>query len=208
MVQKIIAAHGDDSVMDIAKLMMERDLNGLPIVDENNRLLGMVTTKELLNSKGLYLPTLINVFSEIKVLHSSDVSSVTGNLKSLRTLKAASIMNRRPVTLKPSINLEEAAEAFLLRHEDLMAVVDEHQTLLGVVSKYDILRAITKPLQPVQLHSEIREELEPVSAVEDIEKKFVVVSRTRARFWYFALLVFLAIGIVVAIALIIRVRIL
>ena len=206
MTTKITAAQENDRVIDVAQVMMDKDFNGIPVIDDARRLIGMVGMKELLNNKGLYLPTIVSLVNNLKVSYSKDIPQVAKKIKHLKDLKVSSVMNRNPFYLTDNISLEKTAEAFLIHHEDIFPVVDHHQTLVGVISKYDILKAVTHPLKAVKIDQGMTIEAEPWNIVEDINKNFVVVSKTRAMFWYMALGVFLLLGIIVALATILRIR--
>ncbi len=208
MTTKILAAQAEDNVLDVAKAMLEKNFNGVPVVDKDGKLRGMITMKELLDSKGIYLPTAINLLANLHMIHGEDLTTVDKKLKALYKLKASDVMNREPLYLVSNTSLEKAAEAFLLRHEDLLPVVDDFKTLVGVVSKYDILKSLTNPLEPIKPRPSLTEETEIPKLIEEVEKKYVVVSQARARFWYFALIAFLVIGIIISLAVIIRIRIL
>ncbi len=211
MTTKIIAAEANDSILDVARLMVERNFDGVPIVDQNHKLVGMVTMKELLDKKGLYLPTVVQLLNELKVRHADDVAEVEEKLKVVKNLKVLSVMNPNPLYLEHNISLDKAAEAFLLKREDPLPVVDSFKTLVGIVSKYDVLKALTQPVGTLLQKPELDKftiESKPAQVVEDLEKKFIVVSRERLHFWYIALLVFLALGALITIAWIIRIRVL
>lgn len=207
MTTKIIAARPEDSVLDVARIMVEKNFDGVPIVDKTNKLVGMVTMKEMLDNKGLYLPTVLRILNELQVAHSHDVAEVDEKLKLVKNLRAESIMNHDPHYLSHDTSLEKASEAFLLWREDPLPVVDSYKSLIGIVSKYDVLKALTHPLTPTSIRPDVTGQTESLNVLENLEQKFVVVSKTRFRFWYLAGLVFLALGILIAIALILRIRI-
>lgn len=205
MTTKVVAALESDSVIDAAKLMVQKDYSGIPVVDHGGKFKGMITMRELLNKEGLYLPTAVEFFKSLRLAHSDDAPEISERLQAFQKLRTKDIMNRKPLTLSPAAGLEKAVEAFLLRHEDIFAVVNEKHELLGVVSRFDILRTITDPIQQIPLQQEMTMKTEP-ELISDIGNKFVILSRTRMRFWYLAFLVFLLIGFVISIALIIRIN--
>lgn len=206
MTTKIVAAQEDDSILDVARIMAEKDFNGLPVVGEDNKLLGMITTKELLNTEGLYLPTIIGIVNSLKVKHAKDAPGVARKIEDLKKLTAGSVMNPQPFFLTDNITLERAAEAFLVDRVDLLPVIDRSRKLVGIVSKHDILRGLVHPLETIKLRPEITAEIEPLNVMQDIGDKFVVVSRRRAHFWYFALLTFLLLGVLLSLFFITRVK--
>lgn len=207
MTTKIVAANAEDSVLDVAKIILEKDFDGVPVVDKKHKLVGMVTMKELLSNEGLYLPTVVEVFKGLNIYHRSDIPEFNKKLNFLKSLKVVSIMNRDPLFLIEHASLETAAEAFLLRHESPLPVLDDSRTLVGILTKYDLLKALAQPLKPLRPKPFLTMESEPMNVAREL-KKVVMVSRARVKFWYIAFLVFFALGILIALATILRIRIL
>lgn len=208
MTTKVTAALAGDSVLDASRLMIEKKFEGLPVVDKDHKLLGMLTMKELLDQEGLYLPTIVRIFNEMKISHPEDVSPLRDKLKTAKNLKVGSVMNDRPAYLLQNASLEQAVEAFLLRRESPLPVVDQAKKLVGILSKSDVLKMLTRPFESVTAREDLTMENEPIMPLKALREDFVVVSKTRVRFWYLAFFVFLLLGFVLAIAGIIRVRIL
>lgn len=205
MTTKIVAAEPDDSVLDVAKILVDRDYSGVPIIDKNKKLLGMVSMKDLIDSDGIYMPTAMKFVAALHTIHGEDIPSVDKKLKALKNLKASEVMNRNPYYLTPTASLEQASEAFLIKQDDIMPVTDKDGFLLGVVTKYDVLKSLINPLDLVPRAHKLT--TQHPDLIQDIKKEFVVVSRTRARFWYFGFIVFLALGIIVATIFILRITI-
>ena len=208
MTTTITACRRSDGVMAAAKLMMEKDFNGLPVVEGESKLVGMLSHKELLDSRGEYLPAVISVMGGLRITHSGDVPEVTKKLLTLKRLVVESLMNRDYHYLDPEAPLEKAAEAFMLWHEDPLPVVDSSKNLVGILSKYDLLKVFAESVHPIAAKTGLIMEKEELNVGADLQRSFVVVSRGRARFWYMGLLVFLAIGVIVALSFVIRIKIL
>lgn len=207
MTTKIVAAQKDDRVLDVARVMMTRDFSGVPIVGPGNKLVGMISMKELLNSEGLYLPTIVELANELEVFHPKDRPVAAKKIQNLKNLRVQTIMDAKPFYLREEINLEQAAEAFLVHRAEVLPVTDRSGILVGIVSRYDMLQALTQPLERMKLHTEITGEIEPVNVLRDINKEFVLVSRGRARFWYLGILSFFILGFIVSLLWILRIKI-
>ncbi len=207
MTTRITAAKADDMVSDIAQVMIEKNYGGIPIVDNQKKLIGMITLKELLDQDGIFLPTAIKILHSFQTIHGEDVSDLDKRLKHIKSLKSKDVMDRNPAYLSPSATLENASEAFMTHHRDVLPVIDQDKTLLGIISKYDILKSLTANFQPLVLHPDLNVERRDKNAFTEVEKKFVVISRARVKIWYMGFLVFLIIGMLVATLFILRIRI-
>lgn len=179
----------------------------MPVVDDQKRLVGMVTMKELLDGNGVYLPTAVKLLSSLHVIHGEDIASVDQKLQALKKLRARDVMKRKPLYLLDTASLEKAAEAFVLRHEEVLPVVNYQSELVGLVSKNEILKCLIDPLEAVNLHPDLIIEPEKSSVIDEVGEKFVMVSRGRARFWYGTVAVFFLIGIIIALSIILRIRV-
>ncbi|NQV65518.1 MAG: CBS domain-containing protein [SAR86 cluster bacterium] len=60
----------------------------------------------------------------------------------LRSVELSDYMLRRPITVFPGMTVHEAARRILEYKVSGVIVVDEHQTLLGMLSELDCLRVI------------------------------------------------------------------
>ena len=59
MTREVVSVHPDTSLLDAAKLIAEYNFDGVPVVDNENRLVGIVTEYDLINkTSAVHLPTL------------------------------------------------------------------------------------------------------------------------------------------------------
>ncbi|MBI2057821.1 MAG: CBS domain-containing protein [Candidatus Yanofskybacteria bacterium] len=198
----------EDSVVFAARLLFEKNFNGLPVINENKEVIGIVTEYDLI-SKGeaLHLPTLINLLGNVDV-YKKDSSLVRDDLKSLLILKVKDIMNKEPLIVSNTSPIQTAVELFAVHHKvNPIPVVDNDNKLAGVISRFDLLRFFADYNAPREVEADKPEVLDQKveSFINDFEKKFVLVSKGRARFWPIASLLFAIAGFVVAFAIILRI---
>lgn len=102
-------------VIDALNLMKEYKIGGIPVVDENGMLVGIVTNRDLRFERNLERPI--------------DEVMTTENL----------------VTTSQSTNLEEAADILQRHKIEKLPVVDKNGKLVGLVTYKDITKAKDKP---------------------------------------------------------------
>ncbi len=203
-----VAVKSDDSVTFAAKLLFEKNYSGLPVVNEKKELVGIVTEYDLI-SKGesLHLPTLINLLGNLDI-YKKDNSLIKDDLKRLLILKVQDIMNKEPLTIRDDAPIQMVAELFATHHKvNPIPVVDQDNKLVGVVSRFDLIRFFADYSGAGEVEAGKPEVLdEKVSGfIDDFEKRFVLVSKGRARFWPVVSLLFAIIGFIVAFAIILRI---
>lgn len=113
----------DDGLKDAMWKMEHGHFRHLPVVDEQGKLIGMLTDRDIRSIK----PSLAFV--------SKDDAAV--QLWSLSVQQAAVF---DPISVKADHSLKEAAEIMLRWHVGGLPVVDEHDRLLGMITYTDLLR--------------------------------------------------------------------
>ena len=93
MTQNPTVVHPETRLVDAARMMFDKNYNGLPVTDPANKLVGLVTQQDLiLHTNSVHLPTLINILSQIKV-YKKDSSLVKGDLQKLLDLNFSRVIN-------------------------------------------------------------------------------------------------------------------
>jgi CBS domain-containing protein len=198
----------EDSVVYVAKILFEHGYSGVPVVNERGESVGIVTEYDLI-SKGdaLHLPTLINVLGNIDV-YKKDSSLVKDDLKRLMILKAKDVMNTDPLTVSDEAAITLLSELFAHHHRvNPIPVVDKNKKLVGVVSRFDLVRffvdedteRVVETNRPEVLDRKVD------NFIGKFERKFIFVSRQRARLWLVASLLCALVGFFIAFAIILRV---
>ncbi len=217
MTREVLAVNANDNLEFVSQIFEKYDYDGLPVVDDNRKVLGVISAYEMVaESSGMHLPTLITIMEQMSV-NKADRRDLEAHFAKLREIKASAIMNPHPLTVTPDVSLEEVAKLFAEHHKvNPIIVVDANGILAGVVSRYDIIKLFNEkyfgqvveratPGSDVFNQFPTKSEKEIESAVGELSQKFVVVSKSRPRFWkYVAIATFLA-GLAAAAALIIRI---
>ena len=126
-----------------AALIVERHVGLLPVVDEHERLIGVVRLHDLMS---LELPDFVNLFPEVDFVHDFGAVETTRPEPELLQRQATTLM-------EPAISAEEdcgllRAYALMLHHSLLdLPVVTSDQKLVGLASRVDIGVAILSTWQ-------------------------------------------------------------
>jgi CBS domain-containing protein len=114
MTRNIVAAHASTTAREIGTRLIIGNFNGLPVVDNNTKLIGIVTA--------------VDIFQAIR------------QGKDLDSLRAIDIMTRNPVTVKQNTDINEVIDIILQTHIILVPVIDDKQKLIGLVGRPDLLK--------------------------------------------------------------------
>ncbi len=125
MVREIIAAKETDTLNTAAKLMKENGIKHLPVVNEENSLVGIVTDRD------------------IKRASASDASrlEIHEMLYLLDKISMSQVMTRNPVTGSPVMTVQEAA-AVIVKHKIGCLPICIGGKLEGMMTMHDFLKYI------------------------------------------------------------------
>lgn len=126
MTKGAVTLSPDRSMMKASKLMKDKQISGLPIVDEEERVVGIVTNKDIKDASPSKATTLD--MHELYYL--------------LSEIKVGDIMTRNPVTIKEGQTVEKAAALMLEGHFGSLPVVDEDDRLVGIITDSDVFNVL------------------------------------------------------------------
>jgi CBS domain-containing protein len=127
----------------VISVLREHDLPGVPVVNEGGRCVGIITEADLVlagEDEELHLPHYVQLFGGVVFLES--ISHFEERLRKAFASTAEDMMTPDPVTIEPSATVREAARVIARRKHNRLPVV-EHGRLVGVVTRVDVLDALT-----------------------------------------------------------------
>jgi len=116
----------DLPVTEAAAMLSQKNFRHLPVVDEEGRLLAMVTDRDLRSA----CPS--------SVLSEDDRARV---MEKVKETKVREIMSRDYVTLHPTSTLDDALLLFKTRSIGALPVVDDQNRVVGIFSLNDMMAA-------------------------------------------------------------------
>jgi CBS domain-containing protein len=132
----IVTATKTDTVRSVVIKMMNRNCGAIPVVEGDDRLVGMVTLRDVL------LPLYPNYGDYIHdSVHSRDFVEMEAGYSEVLARKVEEIMTPNPLTVAPYDPILEAASYMGLKNFRRIPVVDA-QKLVGMLSIGDINRGL------------------------------------------------------------------
>ncbi len=141
------------SVAEAVRLMLEARVSGLPVVEANGRLVGVITEGDLLARAEL--GTEKKRAKWLEFLFGPGRSAA--DFVQSHGRRVEEVMTRTPITAPPSARLDEVVGTMIEKRVKRLPIV-EGERLVGIVSRADVLRALSGALAA---------EAEPADAVGD-----------------------------------------
>lgn len=142
MTKEVITVTTDVTIEGLARIFTRHDISGAAVVDEDGKLLGIVTENDLIKmEQRLHIPTVINIFDAVIYLGSS--KRFEEDIKRMAATKVEDIFRKDIVTITESSTIEEIATIMSEKNIHHLPVVKKGK-LVGIVGKKDIVRAIAE----------------------------------------------------------------
>ncbi|MEW6332919.1 MAG: CBS domain-containing protein [Thermodesulfobacteriota bacterium] len=140
MTRDVVTVHPETEIIQAAKLMLDRHLNGLPVVDREGRLKGIICQSDLMTQqKKIPLPSFFVLLdSAISIASPKEIET---EVRKMAAVTVSEAMTPDPVTVDPETSLEDIA-TLMVKHNIHTLPVFDGGKLVGVVGKADILRTL------------------------------------------------------------------
>lgn len=141
MTKKVAVLRPEDGLDKATQLFEQHNFDGFPVVNEEGKLLGIVTAYDMVSqSYATHLPSLLNILEDI-YSKKADEKILKEQFERVRSIKIRDMMNEDPLVIGPEVRVEDLAKEFIQHHRvNPIPVIDSNKKLLGVVSRFDILR--------------------------------------------------------------------
>lgn len=126
----------DMKVMEVASLMTLYRFHGLPVVDAEDKLVGVIAEKDVLHT---LFPKLDDLM--IDGMHSVDLDKEMARYGDVLNQTVEELMTKNPLSVDPDMHLLRAA-TIMVRHKFRRIPVVEDAKLTGVLSLGDVHKAI------------------------------------------------------------------
>lgn len=138
MTAPVITIGEDESVSTAAKLMLDRDVSALPVVNNGDNLVGILTHSDFgLSPK--FRPLVDNVYSLLGATttpsHLEETAHQVGNKR------VRDVMRRSVITISPDDGVEHIARLMMRSQVHRLPVVEKGK-LVGIVTRHDFLKLI------------------------------------------------------------------
>jgi CBS domain-containing protein len=136
MSRSVRSVKPDTRIMEVASLMCLYRFHGLPVVEEEDRLVGLIAEKDVLHR---LFPTIESLMEE--GMANVDLDREMARYKDLLSLPVSDLMTRNPIAVPPDMHVLRAA-TIMVRNRFRRIPVADNGTLVGMLSLGDVHKAI------------------------------------------------------------------
>jgi len=139
MIRDVKSLFPDMTSREALSLLQKMAISGLPVVDEQGKLVGMFTEKEIL---AYTLPSYINKVGSF--VYEENPKSTRKKLGELDKIKVSQLMRKEVVSITEETTLCEVARIMLTQKARRLPVVDKAGKVVGIIARSDVLAAFMK----------------------------------------------------------------
>ncbi len=138
MTKDVISLNKFDDIGQAVRLLAEKNISGLPVVDRENRIVGIVSEADVVSMVG---SRRAHTFKEI-------LRSIVGHPLPERKMGhlVGDIMTSPAITVLADTEISEAVRLMDGRRIRRLPVVDKDERLVGLISRSDIVKAMGRKL--------------------------------------------------------------
>jgi len=128
-----------ENLMHVAGILSKNNISGLPVVDKQKKVIGIITQADILSMVGVRKE---HTFKDLlkHMLGEPLPERKTGDI-------VADIMASPAITIKTRANIAEAVQIMDEKRIRRLPVVDDGNRLVGIISRADILKAVLRNLK-------------------------------------------------------------
>lgn len=142
MTTEVISVTRSDTVEDVIKILLDKKISGVPVVDGDNEVVGIVSEGDLIiRQQKLHVPSYIQILGG--VIYLDDPDEFKEELRKTVAIKVDDIMTKDPLTVEEDTPVEEIATIMFDAGVNRLPVVNDGK-LTGIVSRADIIRSMAK----------------------------------------------------------------
>jgi CBS domain-containing protein len=124
-------------IVEVASLMCLFRFHGVPVVDDDSRLVGIIAEKDMLHS---LFPTVESLMTE--GMHSVDMDRQMGRYGEILEKTVDELMTKNPISVDPDMHVLPAATIMVKHKFRRIPVAEKDGTLIGMLSLGDVHKAI------------------------------------------------------------------
>ncbi len=153
----------ETSLAEVARLLLSSTFTGLPVVDAENRPVGVISQGDLIYKAGMPM--------RLGLLAESDDEKVSAVLEALDSRQAEEIMTKPALTIGQDKLVTEAVNLMLKKQVKRLPVVDADGKLVGNLSRVDVFHTILRECPDWQAFQKQKITVENLRFVSDIMRR-------------------------------------
>jgi CBS domain-containing protein len=145
MTKNIITTSPENNILDAIEKIVKNKVHSLPVVDDKNKLLGIITEMDFFIKK----PNFYSLLSYTELINKGKEGGAIDkqnqkNLEEASKVKVKDVMTMKCVAVFKDMEIEELMETFSKTRFKTFPVIDKQSNLIGVVALVDVIKSLNR----------------------------------------------------------------
>jgi len=142
MTKNVFTISKDATLADLSKLLLKNKISGVPVIDGEGKLVGMVTDADIIREDmepifPFYFDPLVINYGYIE-----NIEKYQKDVKEHLETKVEEVMVRRVKTVHKDSPVSDVARIIVRNKINRVPVIDENNKLLGIIARSDIIESM------------------------------------------------------------------
>lgn len=150
MEKNVVKFREADTISYVANTLREKKISGAPIVDNNNKVVGIISEGDIMRlievhspNLNLILPAPLDLI-ELPVRMRLELDELSEGVAKAASVLIGEIMTKEVFKVKKDVTISDAAELMDKHKINRLPVIDEKDKLIGILTRGDIIGALVK----------------------------------------------------------------
>jgi CBS domain-containing protein len=140
MTTDVITVKKETNLKDLARLLYRNHINGVPVVDDDGLLIGIICESDLIRKdKKLHIPTVVAIFDWVLYLESP--KKIEKEIQRINATTVEDLYIKEVVTVNEKTPVDEIATIMEEKKVYTIPVMDRDR-LVGIIGKADLIRTL------------------------------------------------------------------
>ena len=145
MIREVISVRPDSSIKDLLLLFSNHKVSGVPVLDQDRHLVGMVTVGDVIRHMQPHFAYTVDLFTFVTFYVEQE--TLPEIVKQLIAQPVSTIMTKRHLaTVEQDTDIERVLAIFAEQRFKKLPVKDGHERVVGVISRGELVRYIVSQL--------------------------------------------------------------
>jgi CBS domain-containing protein len=148
MNRNVITITKEKSILDLARLLIKNKISGVPVVDSDNTLRGIVSEADIVNfvkKDEMFFPMLVfPIYNYTYVNPDIYMEGIEKNKKALSEIKVEEIMHTWVKKVKKDDKENRVASIMTNNNVNRVPVVDDENKVIGIITRSDLVRSMVE----------------------------------------------------------------
>lgn len=140
MQENVITVTEDMTIEEVARLLVENDISGVPVIDKENNLKGIISEGDLIyKDKQIHIPAVVNILDSTIYLES--LKKFREELRKITAFHVKDMMTQEVISVEVETPIEEIATIMIDKRINRVPVLKSGK-LVGIITRQNILKSM------------------------------------------------------------------